>query len=77
VKILVIGDCCWGKGDTEDEARKKARLAGGSEGLREHLVYEVSDETWVDDCGDLCRNPSSPFPRLLKRVFGRKVEIVA
>jgi hypothetical protein len=77
MKILVIGDCCWGKADTEEEARKKARRFGGREGTRQYLVYEVTDETWVDDMGDLCRNPSSPLPRLLKRVAGRKVEIVA
>jgi hypothetical protein len=77
MKILVIGQYCWGKGDTEEEAKLKARQSGGREGLRRYLVYEVSDETWVDDMGDLCRNHASPFPRLLKRVVGRKVEIVA
>ena len=31
----------------------------------------------MDDMGNLCRNHDSPWPRLLKRVVGRKVEIVA
>jgi hypothetical protein len=77
MKILVIGSCCCGKGNTEEEAKLKARRSGGREGMRRYVVYEVSDETWVDDMGDLCRNRDSPWPRLLKRVFGRKVEIVA
>jgi hypothetical protein len=38
---------------------------------------EVPDETWVDDNGDLCRNHDSPWPRLLKRVVGRRVEVVS
>lgn len=75
MKILVIGSFCWGKGDTEEEAKAKARKEGGNR-LRRYLVYEVSDETWVNDLGDLCRNHGSPFPRLLKRVVGRKVEIM-
>ena len=77
MKILVIGQYCWGKGDTEEEAKLKARRSGGKEGIRRYLVYEVSDETWVDDMGNLCRNHDSPWPRLLKRVVGRKVENVA
>lgn len=77
MKILVIGSYCWGKGDTEEEAKLKARNEGGKEGTRRYLVYEVSDETWVDDMGDLCRNQDSPWPRLLKRVIGRKVEVVS
>lgn len=76
MKILVIGQYCWGKGDTEEEAKLKARQSGGKEGMRRYVVYEVSDETWVDDMGDLCRNHDSPWPRLLKRVIGRKVEIM-
>jgi len=77
MKILVIGQYCWGKGDTEEEAKLKARKEGGREGMKHYLVYEVPDETWVNDMGDLCRNHDSPWPRLLKRVIGRKVEIVA
>jgi len=76
MKILVIGSFCWGKGDTEEEAESQARRAGGRGGLRRYLVYEVSDETWVNNMGDLCRNHDSPFPRLLKRVVGRKVEVI-
>lgn len=77
MKILIIGQYCWGKGDTEEEAKLKARRSGGREGMRRYVVYEVSDETWVDDMGDLCRNHDSPWPRLLKRVVGRKVEVLA
>jgi hypothetical protein len=77
MKILVIGSYCWGKADTEEEAKLKARKEGGREGMRRYLVYEISDETWVDDLGDLCRKHDSPRPRLLKRVIGRKVEMVA
>ena len=76
MKLLVIGSYCWGKGDMEEEAKSKARKEGGTDGMKRYLVYDVSDETWVDDMGNLCRNPDSPMPRLLKRVIGRKVEIV-
>ena len=61
MKILVIGSYCWGKADTEEEAKLKARQAGGREGMRRYAVYEVSDETWVDDTGNLCRNHDSPW----------------
>jgi len=77
MKILVIGQYCWGKGDTEEEAKINARKEGGRKGMKRHLVYEVPDETWVNDMGDLCRNHDSPWPRLLKRIIGHKVEIVA
>ena len=77
MKIIVIGDCCWGKADTEEAAKLKARRYAGKEGMRRYAVYEVSDETWVDDMGNLRRNHDSPWPRLLKRVIGRKVEIVS
>ena len=77
MKILVIGQYCWGKGDTEKEAKAKARKEGGTVGMKRYLVYEVSDETSVDDMGNLCRNHDSPTPRLLKRVIGRKVEVVS
>jgi hypothetical protein len=76
MKILVIGSYCWGKGDTEKEAKLKARKEGGREGMRRYAVFEVPDETWVDDMGNLCRNHDSPWPRLLKHVVGRKVEII-
>ena len=36
MKILVIGQYCWGKGDTEEEAKLKARRSGGKEGIRRY-----------------------------------------
>ena len=77
MKILIIGLHCWGKGDTEEEAKIKARKEGGKDGMKRYLVYEVSDETWVDDMGNLCHNHDSPMPRLRKRTIGRRVEIVS
>ncbi len=76
MKFMVIGQYCWGKADTEAKALKKARSIGGKEGVKRYLVYEVSDETYLNDMGDMCRNHDSPMPRLLKRVVGKKIEVV-
>ena len=32
MKILVIGSYCWGKGDTEEEAKLKARNKAAEKG---------------------------------------------
>ena len=74
-KFIVIGQYCWGKGDTEEQALANARKEGGASGVKRHLVYSVHDETYVDGMGCLCY-PTEYKPVLIKRVIGKKVEVV-
>lgn len=52
LKVMVIGDRCWGKGDTVAEARRKARQNTGSRVTR-YAVYLVHPESVVTDTGDI------------------------
>jgi hypothetical protein len=44
--FLVMTRFCWGTGETLDEAKKKAKQAGGD--LRSHNAYIVPKGTTVD-----------------------------
>lgn len=52
-KILVLGEWCWGKGDTIKEAMKQARKHGGKSGLRSYCVYLVGPEDYVNAFGGI------------------------
>lgn len=47
MKILVIGDRVWGKGDTLKEALEKAQKP------RHYFAYIIHPDSWVDECGSI------------------------
>jgi hypothetical protein len=61
VKILVIGDRVWGKGDTLREALKKAGNP------RRYIAYLCEETTKVDPDGCICF-PTGMRPREFHRV---------
>lgn len=74
---IVVGEYCWGRGETEEAALAKATKAGGKHAVKKNLVYESDDpEAYVHDDGGFCWHTGFMEPRLVKRVDGRKIEIV-
>lgn len=49
VEILVIGDRCWGKGKTLDDALAVARAHGGAAGVRRYMAYLAHPKTYVEE----------------------------
>jgi hypothetical protein len=68
--FLVVGDRCWGKGVSEEEAKKKC--FGLARKFSKHLVYLVDPSTILDEMGDLVYPESGRSPILLKRVEGKR-----
>jgi len=72
---IVIGPTVWGKGKTEEEALKNAKKEYNGP-LPKALVYAVAEDTYVDDIGNFVTPCDAPRPKLLKRIVGRKVELL-
>lgn len=68
MKIIVIGQYCWAKGDTYEGALKKAKQEGGAGSCKKHLVYEVSDDAYISEMGDICYGWDEAAPKLIKKV---------
>lgn len=47
-QVLVVGDRCWGRGDTLEEALGNARAEGGRKGVRSYAAFVVSKTAQVD-----------------------------
>ena len=76
MKFIVVGPYVWGKGDSEAEAMQKAKRANSGSALPKAIVYEVSDDTTVDEgLGGFCYPAGDPKPKEVKRlVRGRIVK---
>lgn len=70
-KILVIGDCVWGKGETLSEALAKMREHGGRS--RYYIAYLVHPDSWVDGMGAISY-PSDYPPKEIYRVEPHKAK---
>lgn len=62
--FLVYGPFCWGIGKTEKEAMEKAKKqTGNREALKKnHGVYLVPPDAWVDDMGGIRWKAVEGFP---------------
>lgn len=64
MKILVIGDQVWGKGDTLNEALKNMRKNGQS---KAYIAYIIHPDSWVDGMGSISYPTDYP-PKEFHRV---------
>lgn len=80
MKFLAIGPMCWGSG-TEIEAavkrmKKECPRVYVPRGARSYNVFEVDEETYVNDMGGLSWMPNKPEPKLVKKVRdGKEIPI--
>lgn len=51
--FLIIGDCCWGKGDTMKEAKERAKENGSSDCVKSYFLYLVPPSARVTGMGDI------------------------
>ena len=75
MKILVIGQYRWGKGETEEEAEAKSPAIWRQRRNEAIRRLRGLGRDLGGRHGRLCRNHDSPWPRLLTGI-GRKVEIM-
>jgi hypothetical protein len=74
--FIVVGPNVWARAESEEEALKKASKEAGVRRLKKYLVYESSDPNFkVTPFGNL-EYAFGHDPRLVKRVDGRKVEVL-
>lgn len=66
VVFLCVGPYCWGKGNSETEAKKKAREHGST--FKTYNLYLVPKDAYVDDMGCIHWKDGSQPCILLKRV---------
>lgn len=72
--VIVVGDRCWGKGDTIAAARKKAQQNYSRGRLTKYFVYAAHPSTAVDEMGDFVwrsppgADPADYRPRLIDKV---------
>ena len=70
---LCIGPTCWGRGITEAEAIRKAKILGGRAWDKSYLVYLTDDpEIRVEGGGNICRDRHSDCLILIKAVKNGK-----
>lgn len=67
MKILVIGDRVWGKGDTLKKALEKAQKP------RHYFAYIIHPDSYVDEMGTLVYNSDFP-PKKIHEVLPKKAK---
>lgn len=65
--ILVVGDRCWGRGKTVEEALAKARKEGGAAGVRSYAVFLAAADSHVDEVNGGIFHPSGLRPAVIMR----------
>ncbi len=70
MKVLVIGDRCWGIADTLTEAIAKAKRAGGRV-QRRYIEYVAHPDT-REDQGGYINYPTDHQPKEIHRVGVKK-----
>lgn len=81
-KVAVFGEWTFGIGDTVAEAKAIAEKVAGRRKFKRWLIYRIGERTKVEEgSGTFVTEPnddgSYTQPRLMARVDGTKVEIVA
>lgn len=66
VKILVIGDRVWGRGETVDEARRQCKRINKKLPTR-YIVYIATADVYIDDTGAIC-SPHGAYYREICRI---------
>lgn len=72
VCFLAVGDRCWGKGKTPNEAVKAAVKEGGREAVRHHQMYLVHPATTVTQMGSIRYSVRQPPTELYRVWYGKQ-----